>query len=179
MVRQLHQFVCVFALVCCGCGGVDTDYHKLDLATVKGKVMLDGNPLPNAHIMYQDQGGTFSVGKTNQAGEYEMMFNSEKSGVLTGEKLVRIRLSKSWNGFPTHPLSTETIELDEQVGEDAIGESEDGSIKESYTSNSDDLPSTYHIDSHLKVTVDSGSHTINFDLNSDGSTTGPSKQNEL
>ena len=174
MGRQLLQFVVCFSLAFCGCGGVDTDYHNLDLATVKGKVMLDGEPLPNAHIMYQDQGGTFSVGKTNTAGEYEMMFNSEKAGVLTGEKLVRIRLSKSWNGFPTHPLSDETVELDEQVGEDAIGESEDGSISEPQTSYSDDLPSTYHIDSNLKVTVDSGSHTINFDLNSDGSTTGPS-----
>lgn len=174
MGRQLLQFVACFTLACCGCGGVGTDYHNLDLATVKGKVMLDGAPLANAHIMYQDQGGTFSVGKTNKSGEYEMMFNSEKAGVLTGEKLVRIRLSKSWNGFPTHPLSAESIELEEQVGEDAVGESEDGSIKESYATNSDDLPSTYHIDSQLKVTVDSGSHTINFDLNSDGSTTGPS-----
>ena len=159
-------------LILSGCGGVSTDYHKLDLATVSGTVKLDGQPLADAHIMYQDKGGTFSVGTTDESGHYEMMFDSNKAGVLTGEKLVRIRLTRGWNGFPTHPL---TDDVTEEVGEDAAGEADDGSSLENEPVSQDpnELPITYHLESKLKVTIESGDHTIDFDLKSDGSTTGP------
>ena len=80
------------------------------------------------------------------------MFNSEQSGVATGEKIVRIQLGRAFSD-----------------GED------EGSDAESLTADSGELPSSYNRDSQLAVTVDAGIQTINFDLNSDGSTTSASQ----
>jgi hypothetical protein len=68
-----------------GCGG------SSDLASVRGKVMLDGQPLPDAFIVFAPTAqGTSSRGKTDTSGEYEMMFTDREKGAWIGENLVRI-----------------------------------------------------------------------------------------
>ena len=75
-----------------GCGGAKTPaYASLGLVEVSGKVTLDGAPLPNASVAFENpETKTFSVGKTDDAGAYKLMFNSEKSGCTPGKKIVRI-----------------------------------------------------------------------------------------
>lgn len=170
-MKRLILFGLATALLA-GCGGISTDYHKLDLANVSGTVRLDGQPLANAYIMFQAQDGTFSTGKTDGSGNYKMMFDSNKAGVLTGEKLVRIRLKRSWTGFPARPLS-ETVVEEVEVDDEGKPISNDSGESTSPASVDNELPASYHIKSHLKATVESGSQTIDFDLMSDGSTAGP------
>jgi hypothetical protein len=165
-------FIVLATVLLAGCGGISTDYHKLDLANVSGTVRLDGEPLPNAHIMFQSQDGTFSTGKTDESGNYELMFDSNKAGVLTGDKLVRIRRKRSWSGFPARPLS-ETVVEEIEVDDQGNPISSDGDDSGSASSSGSELPDVYHINSHIRATVESGSQTIDFDLKSDGSTTGP------
>jgi hypothetical protein len=68
-----------------GCGS------KSDLASVRGKVTLDGQPLADAFVVFAPTSqGTSSRGKTDSAGNYEMMFTDREKGAWIGENLVRI-----------------------------------------------------------------------------------------
>jgi hypothetical protein len=63
-----------------------------DLPTVKGKVTLDGVPLPDAFVEFTPQvaGGSPSYGRTDTGGHYNLMFSLKKYGAVPGENVVRI-----------------------------------------------------------------------------------------
>jgi hypothetical protein len=68
-----------------GCGGID------DLASVRGKVTLDGQPLEGAMVVFAPtSAGSTSYGRTDANGEYEMMFSDDDKGAWLGENVVRI-----------------------------------------------------------------------------------------
>jgi hypothetical protein len=68
-----------------GCGS------RSELASVRGKVMLDGQPLADAFVVYSPVShGTTSYGRTDANGTYEMMFTDNEKGAWIGENLVRI-----------------------------------------------------------------------------------------
>lgn len=151
---QNHRFfgsLLVVTLIC-GCGtGVQTDYSKLGLVEVSGNVTLDGQPLSGATIMFEAPDSTYSYGTTDSSGNYQMMLNSEKSGVIPGPKTVRI--------------------VTGAVGDMAEGgEEEEG--EEEAPSSAAAVPSCYNKKSKIEIQVES-STTLDFDLKSDCSTTGP------
>lgn len=62
-------------------------------ATVTGLLTIDGKPAPaGIRIDYQPEGehASSSTGFTDARGEYKMMFNVYKVGVMPGECLVRV-----------------------------------------------------------------------------------------
>jgi hypothetical protein len=68
-----------------GCGG------NSELASVTGKITLDGKPLAEAFVVFAPTAaGTTSYGRTNAAGEYVMMFSDSEKGAWQGENIVRI-----------------------------------------------------------------------------------------
>lgn len=75
-----------------GCNGQrQPAYAALGLVEVSGKVTLDGAPLDNAGVAFENpETRTFSIGRTDANGNYKLMFNSEKSGCTPGMKTVRI-----------------------------------------------------------------------------------------
>lgn len=83
---RLASLVAICSLmVLTGCGG------NADLASARGKITLDGQPLPNALVVFAPvAGGTTSYGRTNAQGEYEMMFSDRERGAWLGENSVRI-----------------------------------------------------------------------------------------
>ncbi|MEW4486866.1 carboxypeptidase regulatory-like domain-containing protein [Thalassoglobus sp. JC818] len=69
-----------------GCGGSDNDLQR-----VTGKVTLDGQPLPDAFVVFAPkEGGTTSYGKTDSQGVYEMMFSDDEKGAWVGVNVVKI-----------------------------------------------------------------------------------------
>ncbi|WP_206028416.1 carboxypeptidase-like regulatory domain-containing protein [Thalassoroseus pseudoceratinae] len=138
---------CIVTLLGVGCGGLHTDYSQLDLAEVSGTITLDGEPLPNARVKFENETGGYSYGLTDDSGAYTLMFNSEKSGIQPGEKTVRIF---TVGGGPEFSLGQE-----EMVEEDPDAPTEQEII-----------PAKYNSESELTETVESGSQTINFDLQS-------------
>jgi len=68
-----------------GCGS------RSELASVRGKVLLDGQPLPDAYVVFSPiSHETTSYGRTDANGSYEMMFTDNEKGAWIGENLVRI-----------------------------------------------------------------------------------------
>ncbi len=132
------------------------DYTRLGLAEVTGTIRLDEKPLANAHVIFEAPDQSHSFGKTNNEGKYTLMFNSEQSGVLPGQKIVRIQLKSFSEEDADQPSGDEAADDQAPVLELATDSSE--------------LPSTYNRNSQLTAEVASGFQTINFDLKSDGST---------
>ena len=65
----------LLGLLLAGCGSED------ELATVKGKVTLNGEPLEGATVQFQPtaEGGAPSSGQTDGKGRYELMFTISTS----------------------------------------------------------------------------------------------------
>ncbi|MCU0717306.1 MAG: carboxypeptidase-like regulatory domain-containing protein [Pirellula sp.] len=95
MVSERQLGLCLFAIVFtslsgCGDGGPE-------LASVKGVVTVDGQPVPNATLTFVPQEGSPSYGQTDRNGSYELMFTDVKRGAMLGSHQVSIegqRLSK-------------------------------------------------------------------------------------
>ncbi|QDV48872.1 transthyretin-like family protein [Gimesia fumaroli] len=136
-------FVLSLLMLCAGCGGsINADYSNLDLIDVSGKVTLDGQPLSGATVAFEAPDGTYSSGVTDESGAFTLMFNTEKSGCLTGDKIVRIQ------------VKTDLENPDEESGE---GSSNQPQSK---------IPERYNKKSTLEATVDANHTTFEFDLKS-------------
>jgi hypothetical protein len=138
-----------------GCRGIRTDYGELDLCSVSGTILLDGEPLADAIVKFEAPDTTYSIAKTDSSGRYTLMLNSEKRGVIPGLKIVRVSTLGS--------LRDEDDEGESELGADGA----DGK-----SAKSERVPAVYNTESQLKVNVER-SRSFDFDLKSDGSTTGP------
>jgi hypothetical protein len=117
-----------------------------ELATVTGKVTLDGQPVQRAAITFRPQEkGSPSYGGTNSEGMYKLMFTQDKQGAMPGEYFVDIETSK---------LSKSEIEDNK-----AQGLPEPPPFVP--------IPRKYRGAEQLKASVKAGeSNVINFDLTS-------------
>jgi hypothetical protein len=88
----------VLALAMLGCGS------RGDLASVRGKVTLDGQPLPDAFVVFAPiSKGTTSYGRTDAGGNYEMTFTDREKGAWIGENSVRISTGDLGSGGAPGP----------------------------------------------------------------------------
>lgn len=156
LVRRAATFAAL-AVSVVGCGRVATDYSGLDLAEVSGTITLDGKPLSNATVFFEpvDRSVSRSYATTDASGAYVLEFDTVMKGATPGEKIVRIRGA---GGYGEGDESV--VEVDGETAAPAPTK--------------DPVPACYHADSKLKATVTAGSNTLNFDLISDCSVTGPS-----
>jgi hypothetical protein len=123
----------------------DADYSDLDLATVTGKVTLDGKNLAGARVIFEATDTTYSYGVTDDSGSYSLMFDSRMAGVLPGAKIVRITMGGALG----------ETEAEDGLEEDAEPSAADITIPEKYNSKSE-----------LTRVVQSGSQTFDFELKS-------------
>lgn len=70
-----------------GCGG---PAHP-DVGRVSGIVTLDGQPLPEATVMFQPTQGRASIATTDPAGKYSLLYLDGVPGALLGSHKVIIR----------------------------------------------------------------------------------------
>jgi hypothetical protein len=114
-----------------GCGPAD------GLADVRGTVTLNGEPLANATVEFQplEPGQSPSSAKTDESGNYRLMFTLSAVGVVPGKHRI-------------------TISTAETCFDDEGGEYESDEL----------VPAKYNRDSELQRTVESGRNRIDFDL---------------
>jgi len=135
MTRTTYAVRCLapvlFFPLIAGCGSGD------DLAQVKGKVTLNGQPLQGATVKFQPtaEGGSPSFGETDAHGRYELMYSFNTPGVMPGEHVVSIRTAATFFDEAGNEL-----EREERV------------------------PARYNTQTELKRTVEPGTNTINFEL---------------
>jgi hypothetical protein len=76
-----------FLIYLAGCGG---PAHP-DVGRVSGVVTLDGQPLPDATVMFQPTSGRASVATTDKTGKYSLVYLDGVPGALLGAHKVIIR----------------------------------------------------------------------------------------
>ena len=123
-----------------GCGGGLND--QPELGQVKGTVTMDGSPLAGVSVTFSPDSGRPATGKTDVAGNYELIYIRDTPGCKLGHNTVIIS------------NSNEEDEL-EQEGDDAV-----------ITPNSDEnaIPDKYNNKTTLEADVQPGENTFNFDL---------------
>lgn len=160
MVQYLPRFQIMWAscaiamaLLVSGCGSrAKADYSTVTLVKVSGQVLLDGQPVSGAAVIFEDlKDGSQSYGITDSNGLYSLRFDSQTTGVKVGEKQVRIG---------TSPLLVGRV-TSEEVDPDAA--ESDGDEK---------VPACYNRESMLKVNL-TASQTMNWDLTQNCTTRGP------
>ncbi len=124
--RLWFVFVCLSILLGCSDGQ--------NLGSVTGKVTFEGNPLPNAKIVFRPEDGRVSTAKTDANGEYRLMYTKDQFGAEIG----------------AHTVIITTGELETTAkGERVIPEK---------------LPHKYNKRSELKEEVKAGGNVIDFKL---------------
>ena len=137
--RLALLFMVLLQFLAFGCG-------KSDMGAVSGVVTLDGKPLQDAFLEFIPTGptGSTSNGRTNESGEYELMFTRDQAGAWLGPHRVRI--------------TTRDVKADENGREIWLPEK---------------LPDRYHKKTELTCDVQAGNNRFDFDLKSDGSSPKP------
>ena len=131
--------LCSASLMAVGCNNGPGDTPPL--GTVSGIVLLDGNPVPNAKIMFKPlSGGRVSTGESDENGGYTLQYRNS----MPGAKVDRHRVSV-WTGREAEGLP----DMEGYVP----------SVKET-------LPEKYRGTSELEVDVIDGDNTIPLDLTS-------------
>lgn len=132
----------VFGSIFVGCGGGGPDDYP-DMGTVSGTVTMGGQPLADARVTFTPKGssGRPSTGITDSGGYYELSYSLSVEGAKVGEHAVSI--------------STYTGPAPDVNGDFQPGKPET-------------VPMQYNTTSELVETVDSGSNTFDFELESNG-----------
>ena len=134
MIRRFNarSFRCVALLGICtllGCGGPQ-------FGQVSGQVTLDGKPLGDIAVRFEDEGGSAAIARTDKSGRYELRYTVDQIGAPIGKHKVTI--------FTPAPIS-------EGTGERAKAEI---------------VPVKYNSKSTLTQEIKSGKQTCNFELTS-------------
>jgi hypothetical protein len=121
-----------------GCGAGD-GYAELGLVEVTGTVTLDDKPLAGANVSFESADKRSATGKTDAAGKYSLMYDSQTRGTTPGPKIVRITTA--------------------EVGEGGGAAEGSAAAKES-------IPPRYNRQSELTADVSASNKIFNFDLKS-------------
>lgn len=112
----------------------------VDNSAVSGTVTLDGAPLEGAIVEFQPTTGRASVGVSDAEGNYTLALTASISGAIIGDHKVTITTAQAPSGGEgNEPLVEGRKEL---------------------------LPAKYNTATELTAKVESGSNTIDFDLQS-------------
>lgn len=116
----------------CGPGGPE-------VGEVEGTVLLGGEPLEGALVMFTPaDGGRPAAARTDAEGHYELLYTQGRTGALLGEHTVTISTFQ---------------EADPGAGVPSIPEK---------------VPAKYNVNTELRETVDIEGSVINFDLDEKG-----------
>lgn len=80
----LPSFCLGLTLLSAGCGASGPE-----IASVAGKVTMDGKPLPNVTVVFSPPNGRPSGAQTDANGEYVLYFSKGRSGAMPGKNAVR------------------------------------------------------------------------------------------
>lgn len=143
---------CLF-LVGCGSGGPE-------LGEVSGQVTMDDQPVPNAVVTFTPvDGGRPSTGATDENGNYTLAFGKQP-GALVGTHKVSVT-SMSTAGETMDPnMSSDSDAYAKQAMGGSASDYDNATVEES-------IPAKYNTETILEYEVESGSNTINIELESE------------
>jgi hypothetical protein len=127
--RQLSLAFVLLALAFTGCSNAN-------FGEVAGQVTLDGKPLPQVAVRFEDERGSATIARTDQHGNYALRYTVHQIGAPVGKHKVTI--------FTPAPETEGTGER----------------------SKAEFVPAKYNRNSTLIQEIKRGKQTINFELSS-------------
>ena len=115
-----------------------------ELATVTGKITLDGKPMYGVVVTFTAEGGSASYGVTDTQGVYTLMFTDTKAGAMVGTNQVTLE-SPRVSPSELEELKAQGQEIPAEVAP---------------------VPRKYSATGALTAEVESGKNTIDFELTS-------------
>lgn len=102
MTRCFYAVLPLTMLILSACGGGPDDLPD-DLVPVTGTIKLDGEPVPQATVVFKPQEGTkhSASAVTDEKGVYELVYSSQNNGIPPGEYTVTVNYGEFWE--PTYP----------------------------------------------------------------------------
>jgi hypothetical protein len=151
MVRMLAVICCLVCILSLGCGPGGPA-----LGTVTGTVTLDGEPVTNGLVTFSpSEGGRSSIGKTDSAGKYELIF-ADRKGAMVGSHQVAVTTVQESSG------SGEEVSSDSDAyAQQAMGGSASDYDNATVT---EPIPAKYNSETTLTFDVASGSNTIDIPM---------------
>ena len=131
----LFTFMC---LITVGCSNTPGD--QPDLGTVTGTVTMDEKPLAGVMVVFSPEKGRSSMGTTDDAGNYELIYVGDTKGAKIG----------------SHTISITTVQNDNSEEEGGAGAAP---FKET-------IPAKYNTKSTLTEEVKAGENVFDFQLTS-------------
>lgn len=104
-IPKFFAFALLFVaplVLAAGCGGSGAS-DQPDLGQVTGVIKMDGQPLSNVTITFSPEKGRPSIGKTDEAGNYELGYLGDTIGAVIGVHSVTISTPQE---APTPPGKT-------------------------------------------------------------------------
>jgi hypothetical protein len=133
---RLTLSVLLLALAGCGSGGPE-------IASVSGRVTMDGKPLPHATVVFIPENGRPAGASTDEDGNYVLNFSQGRKGAIPGKNTIRI-----------------TTLRDPTPGDET---------KPAIPGSKETVPAEYNSASTLEFTVEPKKKNVaNFDLKSGG-----------
>lgn len=133
--KNLSLVLALLTTVALGCGGAS---DMPPLGTVTGTVTHDGSPVDGALVEFTPESGRPSLAVTDPTGTYELMYKADTPGAVVGPHTVSIRSERAASG----------------------GEGSEPLVE----ARKETIPQIYNDETILKVDVESGENTHNFDL---------------
>lgn len=133
----------VLSLALSGCGGV-SDQPKLGL--VAGSVMLDNQPVAGVSVTFQPDNGRPATGKTDENGDFQLMYLRDLPGCKVGHCRVEIGYGEGEDGG----VETE--------GDDVVQTPDKAGKRK--------IPARYNTETVLEADVKPGANVFDFDLRS-------------
>ena len=96
-IWQVALFLAISFFVT-GCGGGGGP----ELGQIKGRVQLDGMPVSEATVLFQQDASPSAYGVTDSDGYYEVMFSEGNPGAVLGQHRVTIGTARFRDGI-NHP----------------------------------------------------------------------------
>jgi hypothetical protein len=90
MVRNQGLPAVLAAVLLVVSSGCDRPSDQPPLAPVSGVVTMDGKPLAGKNVVFSPKEGRASMGRTNENGEYKLMYTNRWEGAIIGPHDVTI-----------------------------------------------------------------------------------------
>jgi len=110
---MFKQILALFLLLltCAGCGPGGPD-----IASVSGRVTMDGKPLAHATIVFSPENGRPAGARTDENGNYTLNFTEGRQGAIPGPNTIQITTvrdaEKDENGKTLVPASKEIVPME-------------------------------------------------------------------
>ncbi|HAH44696.1 MAG TPA: carboxypeptidase regulatory-like domain-containing protein [Planctomycetaceae bacterium] len=160
-------------LTACSLGCSEGD--KVELGSVSGVVTMDGEPLADAIIVFVPEKGNPSSGRTDEEGNYDLVYLGNSRGAIVGNHTIKIttRESNELDEEMDSDTDLSNVKMSDTTDIDTPPPESDGDVTQRSVVTStqkgkyEPIPARYNSQTELTKNVSAGENTIDFELNSE------------